>query len=96
MKLLAITISPNKTKKYRAYFSTGVTTDFGAKGYQNYGGVGKERHLDEQRKQNYLRRHAKNENWDDPTTAGALSRWILWNKKTFEASVRDYKSRFNL
>ena len=96
MKLLAITISPDKTKKYRAYFSDGKHTDFGAKGYQNYGGVGKERHLDEKRKQNYLTRHAKRENWNDPTTAGALSRWILWNKETFAASVKDYKRRFNL
>ena len=96
MKLIAITVSPIKTKKYRAYFSDGKFTDFGAKGYQNYGGVGKERHLDEQRKKSYLKRHEKNENWNDPTTAGALSRWILWNKKTFEASVQDYKRRFNL
>ena len=41
-------------------------------------------------------RHKKNENWKDPTTAGALSRWVLWNKPSFRASVSDYKKRFNL
>jgi hypothetical protein len=36
------------------------------------------------------------ENWKDPTSAGALSRWILWNKPTFKASLADYKRRFGL
>ena len=27
-------------------------------------------------------------------TAGALSRWILWNKPSFRESVADYKRRF--
>ena len=29
-------------------------------------------------------------------TAGALSRWILWNKETRGASITDYKRKFNL
>jgi len=29
-------------------------------------------------------------------SAGALSRWILWNKPTIEASKADFKKRFNL
>ena len=29
-------------------------------------------------------------------TAGALSRWILWNKETHKASVDDFVERFNL
>ena len=36
------------------------------------------------------------EDWKDPTTAGALSRWILWNKPSLSASFSDYKSRFGL
>lgn len=47
-------------------------------------------------KNNYLKRHEKNENWNDPMSAGALSRWILWNKKTFKSSFDDYKKRFKL
>lgn len=51
-------------------------------------------HDNEERKQRYINRHAKNENWKDPTTAGALSRWILWNKPTLQASIIDYKKKF--
>ena len=36
------------------------------------------------------------EDWNDVTSAGALSRWILWNKPTIEASKADFKKRFNL
>jgi len=53
-------------------------------------------HNNEKLKVNYLKRHKPNEDWDDPTTAGALSRWILWNKKTFKKSFDDYKKRFKL
>jgi hypothetical protein len=53
-------------------------------------------HKDNERKERYLTRHEKNEEWDKPTTPGALSRWILWNKKTLKASIADFKKRFNL
>ena len=53
-------------------------------------------HKDDQKKENYLKRHRVNENWKDPTTAGALSRWILWNLKTLSASIADFKKRFGL
>ena len=96
LKLLKIVKSPIKTKKYRAYFNDGTHTDFGAKGYQNYGGVGKERHLDEERKKRYIERHKKNENWKNPKSAGSLSRYVLWNKKTLKSSISDYKKRFKL
>jgi len=59
-------------------------------------------HKDEERKDRYITRHggrnhgesSSKEDWTDPTTPGALSRWILWNKPTLEASIRDYKRRF--
>jgi hypothetical protein len=53
-------------------------------------------HKDDERKRLYLLRHEKNEDWNDPITPGALSRWILWNKKTLKASIEDFKKRFNL
>ena len=52
------------------------------------------KHKDEDRKKRYLNRHRKNENWKSPMTAGALSRWILWNKPTLRDSIKDYKKRF--
>jgi hypothetical protein len=99
VKLVKIVKSPKKDKKYRAIFLKNgreKKVDFGAKGYQNYGGTGTERHLDKKRKQRYINRHRSRENWKDPTTAGSLSRYILWNKDTFRASVSDYKRKFNL
>ena len=95
LKLIKIVRSPIKIKKFRAFYNDGTHTDFGATGYQNYGGVGKERHLDEDRKKRYIERHKK-EDWTDPKKAGTLSRYVLWNKKTFRESVADYKKRFKL
>jgi hypothetical protein len=51
-------------------------------------------HRDPKRKQRYLARHSIRENWNDPTSAGALSALILWNKPTLLASIADYKRRF--
>ena len=51
---------------------------------------------DKEQKQRYLKRHRRNENWNNPLSAGALSRWILWNKETRGASINDFKRRFNL
>ena len=64
---------------------------FGAHGYQDL-----TQHHDRRRKSLYLARHRKNENWNDPMTAGALSRWILWETPNLEQNVRLFKRRFNL
>jgi len=91
LKLVKIVKSPNKKKKYRAYFSTGKHTDFGAAGMSDY-----TKHKDPERMKRYLNRHKSRENWRDPTTAGSLSRFVLWNKPSFRASVADYKRKFKL
>ena len=69
-----------------------TTTHFGARGMSDY-----TKHGDEERMERYLARHDNDrEDWTDPTTAGALSRWILWNKPSLSASFNDFKKRFNL
>lgn len=93
-KLVKIVKSTNKEKKLMAVFEntkTGKTktTHFGAAGMSDY-----TVHKDESRMKRYLTRHKAAENWNDPTTAGALSRWILWNKPSLTASKNDYKKRF--
>ena len=81
-KLMAIfTLENGRTK----------TIHFGAEGMSDY-----TKNRDKDRKQRYLKRHRRNENWNNPMTAGSLSRWILWNKETRGASISDYKRRFNL
>jgi hypothetical protein len=95
MYLLSIDVSPNPKKKYVAVFrlhnGRTKTVHFGAKGMSDY-----TIHKSEKRKQAYLARHSFNEDWNEPTSAGALSRWILWNKTTLSASITDFKRRFNL
>lgn len=88
--------STNSKKKYMAIFRDEKgkkvkTTHFGAAGFSHY-----PIHKNEERKKRYIDRHKKNENWNDKFSAGALSRWILWNKPTLRDSIADYKRRFNL
>lgn len=54
------------------------------------------KHGDEARKERYLDRHRARENWNAPMTSGALSRWILWNKKSLKSSMADYGKRFKI
>jgi hypothetical protein len=63
---------------------------FGALGYTDY----TQTH-DKERKRLYLLRH-QHEDWNNPRTAGALSRWILWNKPSITDSIADYKRRFDM
>jgi len=95
MKLESIKKDTDGVHKYVAVFvldnGRTKTTHFGASGYEDYTTTN-----DEERKQRYIARHSKNENWKDGTSAGALSRYVLWNKKTVKASIADYKKRFNL
>jgi len=90
VKLLSIKKSTRKDKKYTAYFDNGLVTHFGAKGYNDYTITN-----DDERKRLYLIRHGKEE-WTNPTKASTLSRYILWNKKTLEESIKDYKRIFQI
>ena len=67
------------------------TVHFGAKGYLDFTS-----HSDEKRKASYLARHKTNENWTlaGLDTAGFWARWILWNKPSIAASIRDINQRF--
>jgi hypothetical protein len=94
MKLKTLRKSLKPAKKYDAVFEIEgkeKTISFGAAGMSDF-----TLHHDEARKERYLNRHRKNEHWDKPDTPGALSRYILWNKKTLKASLRDYKKRFGV
>ena len=87
--------SPRKEKKMVAVFTYNdgrtKTTHFGAKGMSDY-----TIHKDPERKKRYITRHRKRENWDDYTSAGSLSRYILWGEPTLRASKDAYLKRFNL
>jgi hypothetical protein len=94
MRLISIKKSDRPEKKYKALFEVNheyKTVYFGAAGYTDY----TTNHNDE-KKRLYLIRHAKNENWKDPLSAGCLAKYILWNKPTLQESITDFKNRFNL
>ena len=95
-KKVIIKKSTNPKKKYMALFYENgkkiKTTHFGcpAGGMSDY-----TKHKDQARKQRYMNRHKSRENWENPMSAGSLSRYILWNKPTLRASINDFKNRFN-
>ena len=53
-------------------------------------------HKNEERKNRYILRHEKNENWTKSgiDSAGFWSRWLLWNKPSIKSSYQDIKKRF--
>ena len=55
-------------------------------------------HGDKDRKWRYLVRHRKREDWGKTgiKTSGFWSRWLLWNKKTIDKSIKDIEKKFNL
>jgi hypothetical protein len=96
LRLKTIRRSHRSDKKWDAVFvkpnGREIITPFGQKGYSDY-----TKHKDPTRKQRYLNRHSgMGEHWNQPTTPGALSKWILWNKPSFKASLKDFKRRFKL
>ena len=79
--------SQSPTKKFEVNVKVGDKIKkvlFGAKGYEHY----TEGHLDEKRKQNYIQRHKKNENWRDTFSAGYWSYHYLWQFKTYKEALK--------
>ena len=95
VKLIKIVKSKKAAKKYDAHFKLDngkeKVVSFGQRGASDY-----TIHGDLERKERYIRRHRARENWDNPLTAGALSRWLLWDKKTLAAAIKTFKKRFKL
>jgi hypothetical protein len=94
IKLLNVIPSELKDKKWTAIFSKNskiVKTHFGAKGMSDY-----TIHKDIDRRNRYISRHLKDLDTNDPKRAGYLSMFVLWNKPSFSASVKDYKTRLSI
>ena len=88
-----LTPSPIATKKWMITTPDGKKVHFGATGYSDF-----TIHKDHDRMLRYTQRHKKNENWKKSGiyTAGFWAKWILWNKPTLLASIRDTEQRFGI
>lgn len=93
MKLF-ITKSKRKNKKYDLLDENKkYILSFGDNRFSDY-----TMHKDPDRRERYLTRHKKNEDWNKSgiSTAGFWSKHVLWNKETLQASIRDVNKRFNI
>lgn len=93
--------STNSKKKWMVTTPSGKKVHFGQKGASDY-----TKHKDDERKQRYIVRHggtktgktSTKEKWgkDGLSTPGFWSRWLTWNKKTLEASIKDIERKFGI
>ena len=66
------------------------TVHFGASGYQDF-----TQHGDETRRKSYIQRHS-NEDWSKSNmmSPAFMSRWILWEKKSIAAAIRNLNENY--
>lgn len=83
--------STRKGKRFMATFANGKVVHFGASNASTYID-----HGDKAKRSAYIARHKVNENWNNPYSAGALSRFLLWGDSTsidanHQAFMRNFK-----
>lgn len=86
--------SNRKGKRFVAIFKNGKKVHFGAEGGSTYID-----HGDKAKRDAYLARHSASgkENWNDPYSPGALSRWILWGDyKLIDGNIASFNRRFGV
>ena len=88
---VVITKSKKSDKKYDARIDGTKTVSFGQKGASDF-----TKHKNTDRKERYIDRHKKNEDWTKSgvKTAGFYSKHVLWNKPTIKESIDDINKRF--
>ena len=88
---ITIQRSSRAGKKWMAKVNN-KTVHFGAASYEDF-----TTSKDEKRKASYLARHKTSEDWTlaGVDTAGFWARWLLWNKPSITASIRDINQRFS-
>ena len=91
---LEIHVSTHGHHKFDAIFvrndKTTKVIHFGDKRYEDY-----TQHKNKKRRELYILRNRKNENWDNPESAGSLSRYILWGDYTdIQKNIKAFKTRF--
>jgi len=95
MKLESITRISGK-KEFKAVFrkadGKSKTTQFGTS--SNFV-LNPKKTLDDRK--NYISRHRVNEDFNDPTSAGSLSRHILWgDSRNLQKNINSFKKKFKI
>ena len=96
--------SHKKDKKWDALFTVDGrdrVVPFGARGYRDFTLLPRRTALEKKMAEHvralYIQRHSRmGEDWNDPLTPGALSRWLLWQEPTLESAETEYRRRFGL
>jgi hypothetical protein len=94
IELIKIKKLKNDDKKYEATFKIDgkqKTTKFGAEGMSDF-----TIHKDVKRRERYINRHKSDLRTNDPSRAGYLSMYVLWNKPSLKASIYDYTKRLKI
>jgi len=82
--------STRKGKRFMATYKSGKVVHFGQDGGSTYID-----HGDKDKRTAYLARHKARENWNDPFSAGSLSRYLLWGDSTsFDANHAAFMKKF--
>lgn len=96
IQLKRITKSFKKEKKLMATFIINGRIKVVHFGFNNNTKNDYTKHHDIKRRNRYILRHAKDIKTCDPSRAGYLSLYVLWNKPSLQASILDYKRRLNV
>lgn len=80
--------SDKPEKKFFIITNEGKRIYFGDSKYEHY----TEGHLDIRRRNRYLNRHKKNENWNNPNSASYWSAKFLWLYPTYKEAYLNIKN----
>ncbi len=96
IKLKSIKPSNKSDKKLMATFETNGRQKVIHFGFKNGTKNDYTKHHDIKRRNRYIFRHQKDTKTGDPSRAGYLSLFVLWNKPSLQASIADYKRRLSV
>ena len=90
--------STQRGKKLQVTAPDGTVIHFGAWGYGDFIYYSQNSTSWEaaKKRDQYIARHEKGEDWDDLETAGAWSRWILWERPTLNGAVVCMEKQFGI
>ena len=87
MTTVLVRTSTRADKRLMAEFPN-RTVHFGSKGGSTFID-----HGDDEGKAAWLARHAATEDWRDYESAGALARWLLWERPTLREAMQELNMR---